>query len=231
MQANNIYVYCGNNPIVRIEIAGQFFDIVFDVISLGFSIADVVMNPTDALAWAGLAGDALDLIPGITGLGEVIKATNGAKKLVSVGGSADEVVDTLKVLNKAERTKKIKDGAVVMSYKNLKKLSKDTGLEAHHLIEKRFASALGIDNADDILSIAIDKDTHQLITSKIRDRIGYKNDISKALRTDTANAQDVWKATVKTYEELGMEEYLPQLKKQIIDIGKKSDQITDWMGY
>lgn len=44
-----------------------------------------------------------------------------------------------------------------MSYKNLKKLSKDTGLEVHHLIEKRLAGALGIKNTDEMLSIAIDK--------------------------------------------------------------------------
>jgi hypothetical protein len=43
-----------------------------------------------------------------------------------------------------------------MAYRDLKKITKGLGLEAHHLIEKRFADIIGV-KANDILSIGIDK--------------------------------------------------------------------------
>ena len=67
----NLYAYCDNNPVVRVDYGGQLWETVFDVISLGASIVEVCVNPTDPWAWAGLAGDAIDLIPFVTGVGEV----------------------------------------------------------------------------------------------------------------------------------------------------------------
>lgn len=233
MQANNIFAYCGNNPRYFKDSTGQFWDTIFDVISLGFSIAEVIANPTDTLAVLGLAGDVLDLIPGISGIGEIIRSTRGLKRLFLAGKNADDFIDAYKGYKAVKRAQIIENGKVIMSYKNLKKLSKDTGLEVHHLIEKRLAGALGIKNTDEMLSIAIDKDTHKKITKTFRNKIGYAKDTSKKLRTDTANAQDVWKATVETYQHHKMEEYLPELKKQLIDMADKEElkQITDWMGY
>ena len=67
----NLYAYCDNNPVVRVDYGGQLWETVFDVISLGASIVEVCVNPTDPWAWAGLAGDAIDLIPFVTVVGEV----------------------------------------------------------------------------------------------------------------------------------------------------------------
>lgn len=227
----NWYAYCGNNPVLYHDPSGEWIETALDVLSLGLSIADVISNPTDVWAWLGLGGDVLDVVlPFFGGLGEVIKASNGASKLVVATNKTDDIVDLYKGMKAADRAKTIGDGAVVMSYKNLKKISKGTGLEAHHLIEKRFADALGI-NGNDILSIAIDKDTHEKITKAFRNKIGYACDITKPMRTNTVNSQEVWKATVEVYTELGMEEYLPELKKQILDKAKNVKDITDWMGY
>ena len=33
-QSGNLYVYCGNNPVVRKDGIGHFWDTVFDVVSL-----------------------------------------------------------------------------------------------------------------------------------------------------------------------------------------------------
>jgi hypothetical protein len=55
-----------------------------------------------------------------------------------------------------------------MSYNDLKQVSKGTRLEAHHLIEKRFAEILGIKQGD-ILSIAIEPKLHYEITALYRD--------------------------------------------------------------
>ena len=50
----NLYAYCDNNPIVRKDSTGAVWETVFDVISLGTSIVEVCINPTDPWAWAGL---------------------------------------------------------------------------------------------------------------------------------------------------------------------------------
>ena len=48
---------------MRRDDGGEFWDTVFDVVSLAFSVADVIANPSDPWAWVGLAGDVVDLIP------------------------------------------------------------------------------------------------------------------------------------------------------------------------
>ena len=93
----NLYAYCDNNPVVRIDRGGQFWETIFDVISLGASIVEVCITPTDPWAWAGLAGDAIDLIPFATGVGEVTRAV---KTTVKVADKATDVVDTAKTIYK-----------------------------------------------------------------------------------------------------------------------------------
>ena len=46
------------------------WDTIFDIVSLCFSIGDVITNPIDPWAWVGLAGDIIDLVPFVTGVGE-----------------------------------------------------------------------------------------------------------------------------------------------------------------
>ena len=93
----NLYAYCDNNPVMRMDDGGEFWETVFDVISLGASIVEVCINPTDPWAWAGLAGDAIDLIPFVTGVGEVTRAV---KTTVKVVDKATDVVDTAKTIYK-----------------------------------------------------------------------------------------------------------------------------------
>ena len=97
MTDKNLFAYCDNNPVVRVDHGGQFWDTVFDVISLGASIVEVCVNPTDPWAWSGLAGDAIDLIPFVTGVGEVTRAV---KTTVKVVDKATDVVDTAKTIYK-----------------------------------------------------------------------------------------------------------------------------------
>ena len=215
----NWYVYCDNNPLIYVDPNGEFWETLLDVVSLGFSIYDVVSDPTDIWAWAGLAGDIIDFIPFVTGVGEGIKAIGASNKIVVATNAADTVVDSLKTLKVADRVKAIKDGAVIMPYKELRKLTKNTGLEAHHLIEKRFASALGM-KSDEILSIAIDSDTHKTITKAFRDRIPYRAKNESMEITKMRNdAQSIWNAVRDVYIEKDMTEYLDLLKKEFIKAG------------
>ena len=91
-----MFAYCNNNPVVRHDFGGCFWETVFDVISLGASIVEVAINPGDPWAWAGLVGDTLDLIPFVTGVGEVTRAV---KTTVKVVDKADDVIDAAKTID------------------------------------------------------------------------------------------------------------------------------------
>ena len=98
-----MFAYCNNNPVVRQDSTGTAFETVFDVISLGASIVEVALNPADIWAWAGLAGDVIDLIPFVTGVGEVTRAVNTGRKIVN---AADTLNDARKLVDTASDVKK-----------------------------------------------------------------------------------------------------------------------------
>ena len=88
----NLFAYCDNNPITRADQGGHFW---WDLVSLAQSIYEVIKDPTDPWNWVGLAGDVLDLAPGVTGVGEVTRSVRVIQK-------ADDVVDASKVVSKAD---------------------------------------------------------------------------------------------------------------------------------
>ena len=72
----NLYAYCDNNPVMRVDNGGEFWDVVLDVISLCASVADVVTNPDDPWAWVGLGADVVSLaVPFATGGGLLVDTT------------------------------------------------------------------------------------------------------------------------------------------------------------
>lgn len=95
----NTFAYCGNDPVNRTDADGEFWDTVFDIVSLGFSIADVIQNPSDPWAWAGLVGDVVDLVPFVTGVGELTKAAGAVADAANV---IDDVHDTARALDNAD---------------------------------------------------------------------------------------------------------------------------------
>ncbi len=87
----------------------------------------------------------------------------------------------------------------IQGYSKLKAAIKGTGLEAHHLIEKRFANILG-EKASQMASIALTKAEHQIFTKAWRAEIGYKG--SKSLiTTANATAKDIYNAAKKIYKD------------------------------
>lgn len=143
----NLFAYCDCNPIVRIDNAGNVWETVFDVVSLGFSIAEVAVNPYDISAWIGLVGDAIDLVPFVTGVGEITrgirfidKAGNTLEiaKAVDFTDNAKKAINRLDSLNgftKSTRPKGIeihngyKTGTgFKKSYKEYSKLTREKGI-------------------------------------------------------------------------------------------------------
>lgn len=98
LTGNNMFAYCGNNPVDRKDTTGTIWETVFDVLSLGASVVEVALNPTDPWAWAGLVGDAVDLIPFVTGVGEVTRAVKVTSQVVE---NVDNVVDAAKALKRS----------------------------------------------------------------------------------------------------------------------------------
>ena len=93
----NLYTYCDNNPVMRVDAGGAFWDTVFDVISLAASIVEVAANPTDVSAWVGLVGDVIDVaVPCVAGVGEVVKSVTTARKVKKGIETAGETADVVK---------------------------------------------------------------------------------------------------------------------------------------
>ena len=102
----NLYAYCDNNPVMRVDNGGEFWDTVFDVVSLCFSVADVIKNPDDPWAWVGLAADVVSL---------VVPFATGGGLIVDVVTKADDVIDLAKTVdNVADSADAVYDGIKVM---------------------------------------------------------------------------------------------------------------------
>lgn len=159
----NTFAYCGNDPVNRTDADGEFWDTVFDIVSLGFSIVEVAANPSDPMAWIGLAGDVVDLIPFVTGVGETVKAVavvaNTADTIADVHKAAkavdqvDDVVDAAKAVYKAaDKTSDIRKatGSYEILYKSGKNYVGKDGLKRAINSAERLAKKYG----DEVTSIA-----------------------------------------------------------------------------
>lgn len=122
----NLFAYCDNNPITREDSDGEFWETALDVISLSFSVADVVKNPSDPWAWAGLVGDAIDLVPFVTGVGEITCGVKLTKKAVEAvddvhdaAKAVDNVTEGIETTQKAVKvSSSVRSGAVRKAWKN-----------------------------------------------------------------------------------------------------------------
>ena len=141
MQANVLYAYCGNNPVYFRDNTGAVLDTLWDVFSLGVSVVDVISNPTDPMAWVGLAGDVIDLIPGVTGVGETAKAIGTANKAVNTLDAAKDVVKTADNISDVGKATKNTAEVTQTTYRaftrknfreNFKRFTGSDGVEKRH---------------------------------------------------------------------------------------------------
>ena len=80
----------------------------------------------------------------------------------------------------------------IRSYNNLRSAISGTGLQAHHIIEQRFATRLGLDPGQ-MQSVALTPQEHQMFTNLWRSQIGYGVDYT------LLTADDIWLATQQVY--------------------------------
>jgi len=86
----------------------------------------------------------------------------------------------------------------IKSYKELTKLIKGKGLQAHHLIEQRFANILGV-SPSSMKAIALTKAEHQVFTNAWRNSIGYST--SQGVNTINATKSQVFDAAREIYKD------------------------------
>ena len=78
--------------------------------------------------------------------------------------------------------------------KGLKKTLSGTGLESHHIVEKRLAKALGISDSNLMDSVAVTKAEHQAFTNAWRSEIPYGTDYGNLTKTQIWDkAQTIYK--------------------------------------
>ena len=166
----NMFAYCGNNPVSRVDSGGYVWETVFDLVTLGTSVVDVIANPYNVWAWAGLAGDVIDVvIPFVSGVGEVTKAIGATRRLAS---SVDNAVDTASSLIVLQRN--------VGTYNDLRKIYRYSGAEVHHIIEKRFFRQFTeIGSPGRMMGVALSPAEHAYFTKEWRKFLPYGASYSK----------------------------------------------------
>lgn len=81
-----------------------------------------------------------------------------------------------------------KTSKVIASYKALSKTAAKEGKQAHHLLEKRLATRLGISDPGSIPAVALTKGEHQAVTNALRKEIAYGTDYTQLSNAQTRQA-------------------------------------------
>ena len=209
------YAFCGNNPVNFVDPDGEAVETVLDVISIGVGVKNLVKNikagNTRAAIGDGIgiavdvAAAVLPFVPGGVG---ILRTGNRVLNIADAGIDALKLGDELSSFSHAAEFG-------VDSYKNLKKSVEATygtgsGLEVHHLIEKRFAKQMGMKEAD-MPSIVLTKDEHKQFTAAWREAIGYDKSGAEMFTSGVEKeqilnvAQDIYKdypELLKSIEEI-----------------------------
>ncbi len=167
-----------------LDLPGDIRDITYDIQNWEWS-------------WSHAGQTAIDTV-GLLPIIGAIKYTDETKTLIKGLDNVDEVSNSgLKALSKA-------DDFGIQSYNNLKKLTKGTNLQSHHLIEKRFADIMGI-KPGEMDAIAVTKTEHQAFTNAWRKAIPYGEGTANATQQQIQNAaRQIYKEYPEVIKALGL---------------------------
>ena len=198
------YAYCAGNPVNFVDPDGRLVGTLFDAASVTLGVKNFIDNVRAGNTRAAI-GDgvgvvidvvaaALPVIPG--GVGFVRTGTKTAKFISSN-------IDVVKLNSELSSFEKAGEFGVDSYYKLRQKVleiyGKNSGLEVHHLIEQRFASKLGIKEAD-IPSIVLTKDEHRKFTNAWRNEIRY-NSSNREPQTHNAELEQILNAARNVYKD------------------------------
>ena len=175
----NLYAYCDNNPVMRSDHDGMFWGTLFDVVSLGFSIYDVYTNPDDILAWIGLAGDIIDLLPVISGVGEatdLLRISNGADNLIDAADSVKDLKrttdNTLAVIKEAAESSLTKGDNYVYISRNSHNVIEYVGITNDFVRREAEWSAKG--RKIECFVYGVDRQSARIVEQTVIETFGMK---------------------------------------------------------
>ncbi len=106
----NLYAYCGNNPVMRVDYYGHFWDTILDVISIGWSLYDFLKKPSlGNLGWLAL-DVAFALIPFVPSISKLVKGASHIDEVVDVAhgfSKIDGIQDAIVIGNKMSRVEDV----------------------------------------------------------------------------------------------------------------------------
>ena len=95
----NLYLYCDNNPVMRIDVDGEVWDTVLDIAFIAGDVASILANPTNVIGYAELAADVVGLaVPGLTGGGKVVRMVTNSDNVLKASQLVDNVIDSKKAI-------------------------------------------------------------------------------------------------------------------------------------
>ena len=174
---------------------GEAIETAWDLFSLGTGVTSFIDNVKEG----NIGGAFLD------GVGIVVDAA--AVILPGIPGGVGTLIKGTKATEIIQSTEKVNDVGI-KAYSTLKKEIKGTGLQAHHLIEKRFANQLNLDYKK-MNAIALTKEEHQKFTNAWRKLIPYGTgtksaDIEKILKSAEMIYKDYPELLQAIQKELGV---------------------------
>ena len=158
-QSLNRYSYTLGNPLKYRDPTGHWFETALDIAGIAWDIYDIHKNGLNWTSGLALTVDVVCLaVPIATGGGAAVRAVS----------KVDDIADTVRVVNVTGDTAKGLDFFAransygIEAYGKLRyavRKAGETGVEVHHIIEKRFARRLGIEPKD-LLSVVLTKAEH-----------------------------------------------------------------------
>lgn len=157
----NLFAYCENDAVNRVDYSGFAFDVVLDIVSIGFSLYDFINKPS----WLNLGFLVWDIASAFVPFAPGSYVAKGGKLLVEVADTASDF----------KKSKNLTLG----TYSALRKIFKNIdNIEVHHIIEKRFKKLFDV-KPNKFMSIPISKDLHKIITKRWRNVCKYGTNYTK----------------------------------------------------
>ena len=175
------YAYCGDNPVFHKELDGEVWDTFIDAGFLAYDVGSAIYqgikgNRDAAKAsWKSAGADfVFAIVPGASVA--MVKGVKAAHRVGEIVRGESEAFKALKYAGEFG----------VGRHSQLRKIVTDvfgtgSGLEVHHLIERRFAKGLGISESS-IPSVVLTKDEHRVFTNLWRETIHYAKQGEESVR-------------------------------------------------
>jgi RHS repeat-associated protein len=210
-QSYNRYSYVANNPLAYTDPSGHSWVPWWEEVKGQWAVNEMVQKHTEYGNYTQfMAARQKNAIPTAGDLRSVTAGAHAAGGMASayITVEASIVAPEARMAAGGTKVEIIAEGQTakqglsqfsrasefgIKSYNDLRKLTSGTGLEAHHIIEQRFAALLGKD-AGDMSAVALTRAEHAAFTKAWRQAIPYGQGTANAtVEQVRAAAQQIYK--------------------------------------